>query len=205
MDVVANFVPQSTALQEDLAEAASMLSDLYSTGQLPASIPDRMIYSLGCTFMLCQLLVVLLLPKGRKLVWDVFETVTATLLALLLVACILGLPFGESWRPAPCSGAGGGGGGGAGGPPPRVPRGGGWGSGGGGGGGGGGAPHHSRLRWPTPARGGPQVLGDGWLHPFLTLRPGRRGAWLGRRWCAAAAGPHGARCAPPAPPTRLWQ
>lgn len=40
-------------------------------------------------------LILLLLPKLRRIVWDVLETVVATLLLLVLITVVLGLPFGE--------------------------------------------------------------------------------------------------------------
>ena len=41
-------------------------------------------------------LVLLLLPKLRRIMWDCLETVIASLLLLVLVTAVLGLPFGES-------------------------------------------------------------------------------------------------------------
>lgn len=79
---------------EDLQHAASLFQVALEKRELPDSIPDRVIYSTLGTLLLCQTIVVLLLPKGRKLIWDVFETVVATVLALLLVLVILGLPIG---------------------------------------------------------------------------------------------------------------
>lgn len=38
---------------------------------------------------------VLLIPRLRKITWDVVETVLASLLLVALVLMVLGLPFGE--------------------------------------------------------------------------------------------------------------
>lgn len=47
------------------------------------------------TAVLALVLVIVLIPKLRTLVWDAVETVLASLLLVVLVAVVLGLPFGE--------------------------------------------------------------------------------------------------------------
>lgn len=47
------------------------------------------------TAMLATALVVLVIPRLRKLVWDTVETTLASLLLVLLVLMVLGLPFGK--------------------------------------------------------------------------------------------------------------
>jgi hypothetical protein len=42
------------------------------------------------------ILVLLLVPKLRRIVHDILETVIASLLLLVLILVVLGLPFGES-------------------------------------------------------------------------------------------------------------
>lgn len=64
---------------------------------------DRMWAAVACkpqdgptTAMLATMVVILLIPKLRKLVWDIVETILASALLLLLILMVLGLPFGES-------------------------------------------------------------------------------------------------------------
>lgn len=56
-----------------------------------AQLPDNAITSA----ILATALVMLLVPRLRKLVWDTMETILASLLLVLLVLVVLGLPFGK--------------------------------------------------------------------------------------------------------------
>lgn len=54
------------------------------------------LFTLPHVFLLLGL-VLLLLPKLRRIVWDVLETVIASLLLLVLVVVVLGLPFAATY------------------------------------------------------------------------------------------------------------
>ena len=58
-----------------------------------------MLTSLGA-LLLPNLLVILASRKGRKLIFDTVETILAIILIILLLSIVLGLPIGESCKPA---------------------------------------------------------------------------------------------------------
>lgn len=61
-----------------------------------AAAEHPLLQSRGLTAAAGLALLALLLPsKLRRLAWDVVETVLASLLLLVLVGVVLGLPFGE--------------------------------------------------------------------------------------------------------------
>lgn len=83
---------------QDLQTAYSMLQSIFVTKQLPqpADVSTSVVYTTLVTLVLCNLLgVLVLLPKGRRVIWDVLETILAILLIIALLIVILGLPFGE--------------------------------------------------------------------------------------------------------------
>ncbi len=80
---------------EDLHAAYALAQQALLTQRLPKDVPPNVAYTAMGAVALSGLLLVSLHPKGRRLALDVGETVLATILVLLLLVIVLGLPFGE--------------------------------------------------------------------------------------------------------------
>ncbi len=104
-------VTASMATQQALqafveARAADLAATQAYVGQLVAARgwtapDDAQLAALASTALLAvaiNVLLMLLVPKGRKLVFDTVETVLAIALIVVLLAVVLGLPLGERRR-----------------------------------------------------------------------------------------------------------
>lgn len=88
------------------ARAADLAATQAYVGQLVAARgwtapDDAQLAALASTALLAvaiNVLLMLLVPKGRKLVFDTVETVLAIALIVVLLAVVLGLPLGERRR-----------------------------------------------------------------------------------------------------------
>jgi hypothetical protein len=82
---------------DDLQLAYKLAADAYATRTLPAfdEIPSHVLLTVAATLMLAQLLLLMLTRSGRKLVIETLDTMAATVLIILLVGIVLGLPVGE--------------------------------------------------------------------------------------------------------------
>ncbi|KAI8473639.1 MAG: hypothetical protein J3K34DRAFT_172200 [Monoraphidium minutum] len=100
--------PLLAARAADLRELAALAARAAADGRLPDDIPrDALLTGAGAA----ALVVLALLPRGRRLLSDTVDTCVATALLAALIALLLALPFGEP-PPPPCIPS----------PPARAPR-----------------------------------------------------------------------------------
>jgi hypothetical protein len=108
MDVLqhhwAQLLSLAAARGADLAAFATLVQSSASTGQLPelSQVPQQVLYTGGTAVALALLLLV---PRGRRLLFDTADTAVATVAAiallLVLIATLLSVPLGERlgmWR-----------------------------------------------------------------------------------------------------------
>ena len=83
---------------QHIQQAYQILEGAWSQGRLPTrdEVPHEVAVTVLIAMLLANLAVVLLLPKGRKTIWIVTETVLASILLVTLAFVVLGLPFGKS-------------------------------------------------------------------------------------------------------------
>ncbi|KIZ06599.1 hypothetical protein MNEG_1352 [Monoraphidium neglectum] len=101
MDVLqhhwAQLLSLAAARGADLAAFATLVQSSASTGQLPelSQVPQQVLYTGGTAVALALLLLV---PRGRRLLFDTADTAVATVAAiallLVLIATLLSVPLG---------------------------------------------------------------------------------------------------------------
>lgn len=81
---------------EELSVAMDIVSQAIASRRLPdlQTVPKPVLHTAGSSLALAQLLVVLLIPQSRRLLFLVVDTVVAVVLIMVLVAAILSLPVG---------------------------------------------------------------------------------------------------------------
>jgi hypothetical protein len=86
---------------QHLQQAFQILEGAWDQGRLPNrdELPNEVVVTVLGALFLANFVFVLLVPKGRKLVWLVTETVLASILLVVLASVVLGLPFGKCSKP----------------------------------------------------------------------------------------------------------
>lgn len=99
MEGVQQFVQARLA---DLTAAQGLASKAWQDRTLPvwSDIPASSLYTTLAGMVLVQVLFAMATSKGRRLVFDVVETILAIILICVLLAIVIGLPIG-AWPPPP--------------------------------------------------------------------------------------------------------
>lgn len=90
--------PILEARAEDFTAFAALAHAAATSGQLPelSQVPQQVLITGGCATVLVLLM---LLPRGRRLLWETADTVLATIAAIallvVLIVTLLSVPVGE--------------------------------------------------------------------------------------------------------------
>lgn len=79
----------------DLQELADIVKASVADGRLPSTLPPNLMETAVQTSLLALGLLLILVPVTRRLIWNTIDTMLAIICLVLLMAVVLGMPFGE--------------------------------------------------------------------------------------------------------------